>query len=312
MRDTEAFDDILSTIGNTPVVRLRRIVPQESAVIYAKVESFNPMGSVKDRIAKGMVEDGERRGLIKEGTVLIEPTSGNTGLGLAMVSAVKGYRLILTMPDTMSVERRALLAALGAELVLTPGALGMRGAVEKAESLVRSIPNSLMLKQFSNPANPSTHELTTAAEIVAEFNSLDAFVAGVGTGGTITGVGRALRRQYPGIRIVAVEPNESAVLSGERPGAHAIQGIGAGFIPEILDTSAYDEIVRVASNDAKMMTRALARKEGLMVGVSSGAAVHAALKIAKDLEQDKSVLVMLPDTGERYLSTDLFEEKSHD
>ncbi|UCE45236.1 MAG: cysteine synthase A [Methanobacteriota archaeon] len=312
MSDTEAFDDILSTIGNTPVVRLRRIVPQESAVIYAKVESFNPMGSVKDRIAKGMIEDSERRGLIKEGTVLIEPTSGNTGLGLAMVSAVKGYRLILTMPDTMSVERRALLAALGAELVLTPGALGMRGAVQKAEDLERSTPNSLMLKQFSNPANPDTHELTTAAEIIAEFNSLDAFVAGVGTGGTITGVGRALRREFPGIRIVAVEPNESAVLSGERPGAHEIQGIGAGFIPEVLDTSAYDEIVRVTSNDAKKMTRALAREEGLMVGVSSGAAVHAALKIAKELERDRSVLVMLPDTGERYLSTDLFEEKSHD
>lgn len=303
---------ILKTIGDTPVVRLKNMVPEGFAEVYAKVESLNPMGSVKDRIAKGMVEDGERRGLIKEGTVLIEPTSGNTGVGLAMVCAAKGYRLMLTMPDTMSIERRRLLAALGAELVLTPGELGMKGAVERAEEIVRSTRDSFMPQQFKNPANPDTHERTTAVEIIDEFDSLDAFVAGVGTGGTITGVGRVLRREFPGIRIVAVEPDESAVLSGEEPGSHGIQGIGAGFVPDTLDTTIYDTIVRVTTDDARKATRALAQQEGLLVGMSSGAAAHAALKIAGDLGPGRSVLVILPDTGERYLSTDLFEGKSHD
>ncbi|MDH3365394.1 MAG: cysteine synthase A [Thermoplasmata archaeon] len=304
--------DILDTIGSTPIVRLRRMVPEGAAAVYAKVESFNPMGSVKDRIAKGMIEDGEKRGLIGEGAVLIEPTSGNTGVGLAMVCAVKGYRLILTMPDTMSAERRMLLEALGAELVLTPGTLGMKGAVSKAEEIARSTSNSVMLQQFKNPANPETHERTTAVEIVNEFDSLDAFVAGVGTGGTITGVGRVLKREFPGISVVAVEPEESAVLSGREPGSHRIQGIGAGFIPETLDSTVYDSIIRVTYEEALTATRALAKQEGILAGISSGAATHAALIVAGDLGQGKSVLVILPDTGERYLSTDLFEGKSHD
>ncbi|UCE80931.1 MAG: cysteine synthase A [Methanobacteriota archaeon] len=303
---------ILEAIGNTPVVRLKSIVPADSADIYAKIESLNPMGSIKDRIAKGMVDDGERRGIIKKGTVLVEPTSGNTGVGLAMVCAVKGYRLILTMPDTMSIERRRLLSALGAEIVLTPGALGMKGAVEKAEELVRSKDNAFMPQQFKNPANPETHERTTAKEIVEEFDSLDAFVAGVGTGGTITGVGRVLRQKFPGIRIVAVEPDESAVLSGDKPGSHGIQGIGAGFVPETLDTTIYDEVIRVSTNDAVKTSRQLALREGLLLGISSGAAAHGALRVAANLGPGRSVLVIMPDTGERYLSTDLFEEKSHD
>jgi cysteine synthase A len=304
--------DVLDAIGNTPIVRLKRMVPEGAAAVYAKLESFNPMGSIKDRIAKGMIEDGERRGLIKDGVTLIEPTSGNTGVGLAMVCAVKGYRLILTMPDTMSAERRRLLEALGAELVLTQGGLGMKGAIDKAEEIVKSTPSSVILQQFRNPANPQTHERTTAVEIVSEFDSLDAFVAGVGTGGTITGVGRVLRREFPGIRVVAVEPKESAVLSGEEPSSHRIQGIGAGFVPDTLDVTIYDSIIKVSYEEAVAATRALARQEGILVGVSSGAATHAALEVANDLGQGKSVLVILPDTGERYLSTDLFEGKSYD
>lgn len=304
--------DILDAIGNTPIVRLKRMAPEGAAAVYAKVESLNPMGSIKDRIAKGMIEDGERRGLIKEGVTLIEPTSGNTGLGLAMVCAVKGHRLILTMPDTMSTERRHLLEALGAELIITRGELGMKGAIDKAEEIAKSTPGSVMLQQFKNPANPQTHELTTAIEIVSEFESLDAFVAGVGTGGTITGVGRVLKREFPGIRIVAVEPKESAVLSGGEPGSHRIQGIGAGFVPDTLDATIYESVIKVSYEEAAAATRALARQEGILAGISSGAATHAALKVAKDLGQGKAVLVILPDTGERYLSTDLFEGKSHD
>jgi len=288
------------------------MVSEGAAAVYAKVESLNPMGSIKDRIAKGMIEDGERRGLIKEGVTLIEPTSGNTGLGLAMVCAVKGHRLILTMPDTMSTERRHLLEALGAELIITRGELGMKGAIDKAEEIAKSTPGSVMLQQFKNPANPQTHELTTAIEIVSEFESLDAFVAGVGTGGTITGVGRVLKREFPGIRIVAVEPKESAVLSGGEPGSHRIQGIGAGFVPDTLDATIYESVIKVSYEEAAAATRALARQEGILAGISSGAATHAALKVAKDLGQGKAVLVILPDTGERYLSTDLFEGKSHD
>ncbi len=308
----KATFDILDAIGDTPVIRLKRMTSEGAAEVYAKLESFNPMGSIKDRIARGMIEDGEKRGVIKEGTTLIEPTSGNTGIGLAMVCAVKGYRLILTMPDAMSTERRRLLEAMGAELVITRGELGMKGAIDKAEEIAMSTPSSVMLQQFKNPANPQTHEHTTAVEIVNEFDSLDAFVAGVGTGGTITGVGRVLRREFPGIRIVAVEPEESAVLSGEEPGIHRIQGIGAGFIPDALDVAIYDSVIKVSYDDAVVATRALAEREGILAGVSSGAATHAALEVAADLGRGKSVLVILPDTGERYLSTDLFEGKSHD
>ena len=308
MTSSTIADSILDTVGHTPIVKMKRVGADGHASVYAKVESFNPMGSVKDRIAKGMVEDGERRGLIAAGTTIVEPTSGNTGIGLAMVCAVKGYRLILTMPDTMTVERRKLLTALGAEVVLTHGSMGMKGAIEKAEELVASNKDAVMLRQFQNPANPNTHAQTTALEICEAFESLDCFVAGVGTGGTITGVGHILKENFSGIRIVAVEPADSPVLSGGEPGSHGIQGIGAGFIPEVLDRRVIDSVVRVELEDAKRMTRLLARKEGLLVGVSSGAAAFAAIEIAKDMAPGKSVLVMLPDTGERYLSTDLFGE----
>jgi len=311
MRKGEPLDSILGAIGNTPIVRLNRIVPKASASLYAKLESFNPMGSVKDRIAKGMIEDAESLGVLGEGSVIVEPTSGNTGIGLAMVCAVKGYRLILTMPENMSVERRRLLRAMGAELVLTPAQGGMEAAIERAEELVKSTPGAVMLQQFTNPANPKTHSLTTAVEIVEAFDSLDAFVAGVGTGGTITGVGRVLKERYPGLRVVAVEPEESAVLSGGPRGPHGIQGIGAGFVPEILDVDLYDSVMAVSELDAANRTRELARKEGLFVGISSGAAVHGALSVAEELGAGKTVLVLLPDTGERYLSTELFEEDSH-
>ena len=311
MRKAKPLDSILEAIGDTPVVRLGRIVPDDVAAVYAKIESFNPMGSVKDRVAKGMIDDAEKRGFIREGTTIIEPTSGNMGIGLAMVCAVRGYRLILTMPDTMSAERRKLLEALGAELVLTPGDQGMSGAIQRAEDLSRTVADSIVLQQFKNESNPETHARTTAVEITEAFDSLDAFVAGVGSGGTISGVGRVLKREFPGIKIIAVEPADSAVLSGKEPGAHGIQGIGAGFVPEILDTSIYDSVVAVSTEDASTTTRALARREGLFVGISSGAAVHAALDVAKELGPGRSVLVVLPDTGERYLSTDLFEGKSH-
>ncbi|MGB2825687.1 MAG: cysteine synthase A [Thermoplasmata archaeon] len=311
MRKAKPLDSILEAIGDTPVVRLGRIVPGDVAAVYAKIESLNPMGSVKDRIAKGMIDDAERRGFIREGTTIIEPTSGNMGIGLAMVCAVRGYRLVLTMPDTMSVERRRLLEALGAELVLTPGDQGMSGAVQRADDLSRTVADSIVLQQFRNESNPTTHARTTAVEITETFDSLDAFVAGVGSGGTISGVGRVLKREFPGIKIIAVEPADSAVLSGKKPGAHGIQGIGAGFVPEILDTSIYDSVVAVSTEDASTTARALARREGLFVGISSGAAVHAALDVAKELGPGKSVLVVLPDTGERYLSTNLFEGESH-
>jgi cysteine synthase A len=308
MTSSVIANSILETIGNTPIVRLSKVAPENGATLFAKVESFNPMGSVKDRIAKGMIEDGESRGLIGKGTTIIEPTSGNTGIGLAMVCAVKGRRLILTMPETMSVERRRLLAALGAEVVLTPGANGMKGAIEKAEELATSMDDAVVLRQFGNPANPETHARTTAVEIIDAMESLDAFVAGVGTGGTVTGVGRTLKEKYPNIRIVAVEPDDSPVLSGGKAGAHGIQGIGAGFVPEVLDTRAYDSVARVGLEDAMRTARALARKEGILAGISSGAAVYAAVKVAEELGPDKTVLVLLPDTGERYLSTDLFGE----
>ncbi len=308
MRSSAIANSVLEAIGRTPIVRLNRVVPEDAANVHAKVESFNPMGSVKDRIAKGMLEDAERRGLIGEGTTIVEPTSGNTGIGLAMVCAVKGYRLILTMPDTMTVERRKLLAAFGAEVVLTPGEGGMKRAIDKAEELAKSTKDAVMLRQFANPANPETHARTTAMEICDVFESLDAFVAGVGTGGTIMGVGRVLKEKYPSVRVVAVEPADSPVLSGGAPGKHEIHGIGAGFVPEVLDTSVIDTIVKVSLGDAKRMTRELAKMEGLLVGISSGAAAHAAVETASEIGPGKSVLVILPDTGERYLSTDLFGE----
>jgi len=306
----KVMESILDAVGNTPMVRLRRVVPEGSATVLAKLESFNPMSSVKDRIAKSMVEVAERRHRINKDTTIIEPTSGNTGIGLAMVCAVKGYRLVLTMPDTMSVERRKLLAAFGAELVLTPGSEGMKGAVKKAEELAASTPNSLILQQFKNKANPRIHRKTTAREILKVTDRVDAFVAGVGTGGTITGVGQVLKQQYPEALVCAVEPEDSPVLSGGRSGPHRIQGIGAGFVPEVLDTEVFDRVIKVATKDALESARALARREGILAGISSGAAVFAAVAVAKELGPGKVVVVVLPDTGERYLSTELFAETS--
>ena len=298
--------NILETVGDTPIVRLSRIAPASGAAVYAKLEWFNPTGSVKDRVAKGMVEAAERKGLLREGGVIVEPTSGNTGIGLAMVCAVKGYRLILTMPETMSVERRKVLRAFGAELVLTPGPAGMQGAVDRAEEIAAATPGAFMPQQFRNKSNPWTHRKTTGREILRAMDKVDAFVAGVGTGGTITGVGQALRRRHPGVKIVAVEPDESPVLSGGEPGPHGIQGIGAGVVPKALDTKVYDSVIRVRGEDAVRTARDLARLEGMLVGVSSGAAAWAALEVARDLGPGKNVVVVLPDTGERYLSTDLF------
>jgi cysteine synthase A len=270
------------------------------------VESFNPGGSVKDRIGMSMIEAAERSGLIEPGDTLVEPTSGNTGIGLAMVAAVKGYRLILTMPESMSVERRKLLAAYGAEIVLTPADKGMRGAVERAAALAADN-GYFQPQQFANPANPEAHQRTTAVEILNELDAIDFFVAGVGTGGTITGVGRILKREIPNITIVAVEPDDSPVLSGGEPGPHKIQGIGAGFVPEILDTSVYDRVFHARTDDARTAARLLARKEGILAGISAGAALHASMSVAAE-DPGKTVVTVLPDTGERYLSTDLFEE----
>jgi len=310
MARPKVLDTVLDAVGNTPIVRLNRVVPEGSATVLAKLESFNPMSSVKDRIAKAMIEVAERKGRVNKDTTIIEPTSGNTGIGLAMVCAVKGYKLILTMPETMSVERRKLLAAFGAQLVLTPGPEGMSGAIKKADELVKATPNSYMPQQFKNKTNPWIHRKTTAKEILRAVEKVDAFVAGVGTGGTITGVGQALRRKDSQVRIVAVEPEDSPVLSGGQPGPHKIQGIGAGFVPAVLDTKVYDTIIKVRTADAREMVRELASKEGILVGISSGAAAFAALKVAKELGPGKTVVVVLPDTGERYLSTDLFGESS--
>jgi len=302
------MNSILDTVGNTPMVKLNRMVPEGSATIYAKMESFNPTWSVKDRIAKSMIEAAERKGMVNKDTTIIEPTSGNTGIGLGMVCAVKGYKLILTMPETMTIERRKLLAAFGAQLILTPGPEGMSGAVKKAEELTASTPNSFMPQQFKNKANPWIHRKTTAKEILKTVERIDAFVAGVGTGGTITGVGQVLKKKYPQVHIIAVEPEESPVLSGGKPGPHKIQGIGAGFVPAILDTKVYDRIVKVNSKDAAETSRKIAKLEGMLVGISSGAATFAALQVAKELGPGKTVVVLLPDIGERYLSTDLFAE----
>jgi len=301
-------NNILDLIGQTPIVRLNRIVQPGSAEVWAKLESFNPGGSVKDRIALSMVKAAEKDGRLKPGGTIVEPTSGNTGIGLAMVSAAKGYRLILCMPETMSLERRALLKAYGAELVLTPGSEGMRGAIKKAQEILSGHPDYFMPQQFANPANPEIHRLTTAQEILEQMdNDLDAFVAGVGTGGTITGVGQVLKQQLPHVKVFAIEPANSPVLSGGEPGSHRIQGIGAGFVPQVLDTSIYDQVIKVADTDALATARMLAREEGILVGISSGAAAFAALQVAKKLGEGKKVVVVLPDTGERYLSIpDLF------
>lgn len=299
-----------NVIGKTPLLALPNIQSdfEAGALIYAKLESANPGGSIKSRIAKAMIEDAEERGLLKPGSVIIEPTSGNTGIGLAMVAAAKGYRTILTMPETMSEERRALLKAFGAELVLTQGTMGMNGAIAKAKELAETIPGSFIPGQFDNPANPKAHFDTTGPEIwEALFGKVDVFVAGVGTGGTITGVGRYLKEKNPSVRIVAVEPDESAVLSGEKPGPHGIQGIGAGFVPSVLDTGIYDEIIRVKGVEAIETAKILSRREGILAGISSGAAVYAALQLAKRPEYSgKNIVTVLPDTGERYLSTALF------
>ncbi len=302
------YNNILETIGRTPMVRLNRLPLTGSAMIYCKLESFNPMRSVKDRVALAMIEDAEAKGKLKPGmeVVVVEPTSGNTGIGLAMVCAVKGYKLILTMPENFSIERRKLLSALGAELVLTPRLEGMQGAVDCAKGLCKERTNTFMPQQFDNPANPKAHMETTALEILRDVPSPDAFVAGVGTGGTITGVGRTFRAHDLKTLIVAVEPASSPLLSGGRAGPHALQGLGANFIPSILDRSVIDRVIPVTDEDARSTARELAKKEGIFAGFSSGAAVHAALQIAKELGEGKVVIVMLPDFGERYLSTDLY------
>ena len=307
---TSIAKNLTELIGNTPLLELTRFNANKglNATLIAKIEFFNPGGSVKDRIALSMIEDAEAKGLLKPGAVIIEPTSGNTGVGLAWVSTVKGYRLILTMPETMSVERQNLLKALGAQLILTPGATGMKGAIEKAEELRQSIPGSIILQQFENPANPATHVRTTAEEIWRDTDGkIDIFVAGVGTGGTLSGVGAGLKKHNPNIRIVGVEPDSSPVLSGGDAGAHKIQGIGAGFVPKTFNASVVDQIIRVKDDDAIRTSRELSQQEGLLVGISAGAATYAAVQLAQQPENaGKNIVVLLPDTGERYLSTVLY------
>ncbi|MFH1688916.1 MAG: cysteine synthase A [Candidatus Eisenbacteria bacterium] len=300
-------DTILDTIGSTPLIRINRMTGDADAEVVAKLESFNPGSSVKDRIALNMIEDAERSGALVPGDVIVEPTSGNTGIGLALVAAVKGYEAVLVMPETMSVERRAILTHFGASIVLTPGGEGMRGAIAEAERLAAA-PGHFMPRQFSNPANPDAHRKTTAREIIRalEGRALDFFVAGVGTGGTVTGTGQVLKETYPDITVVAVEPAGSPVLSGGPRGSHGIQGIGAGFVPDNYDRETVDEVLQVGDGDAMETARALACQEGILAGISSGAAMFAALEVARRAGRGKLVLVMLPDTGERYLSTDLF------
>ena len=309
----KVYDSILDLVGKTPLVELKRIEEKEGlqAKLIAKVESFNPAGSVKDRIAKAMIEDAEEKGILKEGSVIIEPTSGNTGIGLASIAAAKGYRAILTMPETMSVERRNILKAYGAEIVLTEGTKGMKGAIAKAEELAKEIPNSFIPGQFVNPANSKAHRETTGPEIWKDTDgNVDIFIAGVGTGGTLTGVGEYLKSKNPDVKIVAVEPATSAVLSTGQAGSHKIQGIGAGFVPKVLNTKIYDEIITIENDDAFEEGRAFARAEGVLVGISSGAALKAADILAKRPEnKGKTIVALLPDSGDRYLSTALFAEQ---
>lgn len=305
------YKKITDLIGNTPLLELENIEKANSlnATLLAKLEYFNPAGSVKDRVAKAMIDDAEAKGILKTGSVIIEPTSGNTGIGLASVAAARGYRLIITMPETMSVERRNLMKAYGAELVLTDGSKGMKGAIEKADELASEIPNSFIPSQFTNPTNPAVHQKTTGVEIWNNTNGkIDIFVAGVGTGGTISGVGAYLKSQNPDVKVVAVEPKSSPVLSEGVAGSHKIQGIGAGFVPETLNTDIYDEIIAVENEDAFAIGRTVARTEGMLIGISSGAALWAAIQLAKRPENNgKTIVALLPDTGERYLSTPMFE-----
>lgn len=305
---TKIYNNITELVGQTPIVKLNNIVPEGAAEVYVKLEAFNPGSSVKDRIALAMIEQAEKDGKIKAGDTIVEPTSGNTGIGLAWVGAAKGYKVVIVMPDTMSIERRKIIQAYGAELVLTPGSEGMKGAIAKAHEIAEER-NGFVPLQFSNPANPAIHESTTGREILEAFGSegLDAFISGVGTGGTISGVSHTLKAANPHVQVFAVEADESAVLSGEKPGPHKIQGISAGFVPDTLDTAAYDGIIRVTSENALATGRAIGAKEGFLVGISSGAAIYAAIEKAKELGAGKKVLAILPDNGERYLSTALYD-----
>lgn len=305
---TKIYQSVTELVGHTPIVKLNKVVGEDSADVYVKLEFYNPGSSVKDRIALAMIEKAEKDGSLKAGNTIVEPTSGNTGIGLAMIGAAKGYRVVIVMPETMSIERRKLMQAYGAELILTPGSEGITGSINKAKELAEQ-EGYFMPLQFENPANPEIHEKTTGKEIENAFESkgLDAFVAGIGTGGTITGAGRELKRVYPDLKIYGVEPAESAILEGGQPGPHKIQGIGTGFVPKVLDTEIFDQAIAVSSEDAMATAREVGRKEGLLVGISSGAAIHAALKVAKELGKGKKVLAIVPDNGERYLSTALYQ-----
>ncbi|MGB9679342.1 MAG: cysteine synthase A [Thermoanaerobacteraceae bacterium] len=298
---------IYELIGKTPVIKINKLVGNDYADIYLKLESYNPGNSVKDRVAYSMIEVAEKEGILKKDSIIVEPTSGNTGIGLAMIGAAKGYKVIIVMPDTMSIERRKLLEAYGAEVILSPGNQGMDGAIKIAEEIVKKSKKYFMPQQFKNEANPLIHEKTTAQEILSDFsNGLDVFIAGIGTGGTITGVGRVLKKKMPNIKIVGVEPSSSAIISGGKAGPHNIQGIGAGFIPEIFDKNILDSVISVSDEDAFCMAQKLAKEEGILVGISTGAAFFAAINIAKEIGRGKKVLVIAPDSGERYLSTSLF------